>query len=120
MGLKIVQQTCEVIEKIRDRMKVAQNRQKSYADNQRKHFEFAAGDNVFLKVAPMKGVMRFSKKGKPSPRFVGLFEILERIGDLAYRLALPPSLARVHNVFHMSMLCKYVPNSSHVISYEPL
>ncbi|KAK0578234.1 hypothetical protein LWI29_007138 [Acer saccharum] len=78
-------------------MKVLQSRQKSYADNQRKHFEFANGDNVFLKVAPMKGVMRFSKKGKPSPRFVGLFEILERIGDLAYRLALPPSLARGEN-----------------------
>ncbi|KAK0582767.1 hypothetical protein LWI29_029332 [Acer saccharum] len=106
LGLEIVQQTCEVIEKIREKMKVAQNRQKSYADNQRKHFEFAAGDNVFLKVAPMKGVMRFGKKGKLSPIFVGPFEILERIGDLAYRLALPPSLARVHNMFHVYMLPK--------------
>ncbi|KAI9160452.1 hypothetical protein LWI28_008192 [Acer negundo] len=119
LGLEIVQQTCEVIEKIRERMKVAQSRQKSYADNRRKHLEFSIGDNVFLKVAPMKGVLRFCKKGKLSPRSVGPFEILERIGDLAYRLALPPSLSRVHTVFHVSMLRKYVPNLSHVISYEP-
>ncbi|TXG48132.1 hypothetical protein EZV62_027426 [Acer yangbiense] len=97
LGPKIVQQTCEVIEKIRDRINVAQSRQKSYVDNQRKHFEFATGDNVFLKVAPMKGVMRFGKKGKLRPRFLGMFEILERIDDFAYRLALLPSLARLRS-----------------------
>nr|XP_023892185.1 uncharacterized protein LOC112004183 [Quercus suber] len=75
---------------------------------------------VFLKVAPMKGVMRFRKKGKLSPRFVGPFEILERIGKVAYKLALPPTLAGVHNVFHVSMLRKYIPDPSHVLKYEPL
>ncbi|XP_031741315.1 uncharacterized protein LOC116403827 [Cucumis sativus] len=71
-------------------------------------------------VAPMKGVMRFEKKGKLSPRFVGPFEILERIGVVTYRLALPPSLSAVHNVFHVSMLRKYVADPSHVVDYEPL
>ena len=86
----------------------------------RKDLEFDVGDKVFLKVAPMKGVMRFEKKGKLSPQFVGPFEILERVGVVAYRLALPPSLSAVHNVFHVSMLRKYVADTSHVVDYEPL
>ena len=64
--------------------------------------------------------MRFRKKGKLSPRFVGPFEILKRIGKVAYELALPPTLAGVHNVFHVSMLRKYIPDPSHVLNYEPL
>ena len=68
----------------------------------------------------MKGVMRFGKKGKLSPRFIGPFEILERVGEVAYKLALPPLLASVHNVFHVSMLKKYIQNSSHVLSYKQL
>ncbi|KAL0537068.1 hypothetical protein IC582_026038 [Cucumis melo] len=82
--------------------------------------EFDVGDKVFLKVAPMKGVLRFERKGKLSPCFVGLFEILERIDPVAYRLALPPSLSTVHDVFHVSMLRKYVPDPSFVVDYEPL
>ncbi|KAL0534336.1 hypothetical protein IC582_028626 [Cucumis melo] len=75
---------------------------------------------VFLKVAPMKGVLRFERRGKLSPRFIGPFEILERIGPVAYRLALPPSLSAVHDVFHVSILRKYVSDPSHVVDYEPL
>ncbi|KAL0541602.1 hypothetical protein IC582_021655 [Cucumis melo] len=75
---------------------------------------------VFLKVAPMKGVLRFEKKGKLSPRFVGPFEILERIGPVAYRLALPPSFSAVHDVFHVSMLRRYVADPTHVVDFEPL
>ncbi|KAL0551618.1 hypothetical protein IC582_010707 [Cucumis melo] len=105
---------------VRSRMHTAQSRQKSYADVRRKDLEFEIGDKVFLKVAPMKGVLRFERKGKLSPRFVGPFEILERIGPVAYRLALPPSLSTVHDVFHVSMLRKYVPDPSHVVDYEPL
>ncbi|XP_073133375.1 uncharacterized protein [Henckelia pumila] len=78
------------------------------------------GDHVFLKVSPMKGVMRFGRRGKLNPRYIGPFEILERIGMLAYRLALPPNLAAVHNVFHVSMLWKYTSNPSHVLDFEPL
>lgn len=74
---------------------------------------------MFLKVSPKRGVMRFGIKGKLSPRFVGPFEILERVGKVAYRLALPPVLSGVHNVFHVSMLRKYVLDSSHVIEYAP-
>ncbi|KAL4196311.1 hypothetical protein AMTRI_Chr04g182510 [Amborella trichopoda] len=78
------------------------------------------GDRVFLKISPIKGIMRFGKKGKLSPRYIGPFEILERIGGVAYRLALPPELANVHNVFHVSSLRKYQPDPSHILKYEPL
>ncbi|KAL0560205.1 hypothetical protein IC582_000605 [Cucumis melo] len=120
MGPELVQSTNEVIQKIRSRMHIAQSRQKSYADVRRKDLEFEVGDKVFLKVAPMRGVLRFERRGKLSPRFVGPFEILERIGPVAYCLALPPSLSTVHDVFHVSMLRKYVPDPSHVVDYEPL
>ncbi|KAA0048733.1 pol protein [Cucumis melo var. makuwa] len=120
MGPELVQSTNEAIQKIRSRMHTAQSRQKSYADVRRKDLEFEVGDKVFLKVAPMRGVLRFERRGKLSPRFVGPFEILKRIGPVAYRLALPPSLSTVHDVFHVSMLRKYVPDPSHVVDYEPL
>ncbi|KAL4032651.1 hypothetical protein IC575_005732 [Cucumis melo] len=120
MGPELVQSTNEAIQKIRSRMHTAQSRQKSYVDVRRKDLEFEVGDKVFLKVAPMRGVLRFERRGKLSPRFVGPFEILERIGPVAYRLALPPSLSTVHDVFNVSMLRKYVPDPSHVVDYEPL
>ncbi|TYK13576.1 pol protein [Cucumis melo var. makuwa] len=85
-------------------LSVGGDRHKIYADVRRKDLEFDVGDMVFLKVASMKGVLRFEKKGKLSPRFVGPFEILERIGPVAYRLALPPSFFAMHDVFHVSML----------------
>ncbi|TYK29813.1 pol protein [Cucumis melo var. makuwa] len=97
-----------------------ESRQKSYADVRRKDLEFDVGHMVFLKVAPMKGVLRFEKKGKLSPCFVWPFEILERIGPVAYRLALPPSFSTVHDVFHVSMLKKYVADPTHVVDFEPL
>ena len=77
-------------------------------------------DKVFLKVAHLKEVMRFGKKGKLSSRYVGSFEILDRIGLVAYRVALPPSLSRMHDVFHVSLLRKYIPDPTHVIDYKPL
>ncbi|KAA0043118.1 ty3-gypsy retrotransposon protein [Cucumis melo var. makuwa] len=120
MGPELVQSTKEEIQKIRSRMRTARSRQKSYADVRRKDLEFDVGDKVFLKVAPMRGVLRFEKRGKLSPRFVGPFEILEWIGPVAYRLALPPSLSTVNDVFHVSMLRKYVPDPSHVVDCEPL
>ncbi|KAA0067039.1 pol protein [Cucumis melo var. makuwa] len=101
-------------------MLTAQSRQKIYADERRKDIEFDVGDMVFLKVAPMEGVLRFEKKGKLSPRFVGPFEILERIGHVAYRLTLPPSFSAVHDVFHVSILRRYVADPTHVVDFEPL
>ncbi|KAL0540968.1 hypothetical protein IC582_020994 [Cucumis melo] len=120
MGPELVQSTNKAIQKIRSRMQTAQSRQKSYADVRRKDLEFDVRDKVFLKVAPTKGVLRFERKGKLSPRFVGSFEILERIGPVAYRFALPPSLSAVHDVFHVSMSRKYVTDPSHVVDYESL
>ena len=81
----------------------------------RRPLEFEVGDHVFLKVMPKRGVISFSKRGKLSPRFIGPFEILERIGTVAYRLALPPSMSGVHEVFHVSMLRKYIPDPAHVV-----
>ena len=76
---------------------------------------FMEGDHVWLRVSPMKGVMRFGKKGKLSPRFIGTFKILSRMREVVYKLALPPSLSAVHPVFHVSMLRKYILDESHVI-----
>jgi hypothetical protein len=86
----------------------------------RSNLEFTAGDKVFLRVAPMKGFTRFGKKGKLNPRYIRPFEILERVSPMAYRLALPPRLANIHDVFHVSMLRKYILDPSHIICYEPL
>ncbi|XP_039135347.1 uncharacterized protein LOC120272557 [Dioscorea cayenensis subsp. rotundata] len=92
--------------------------EKSYANNRRRILEFKVGDNVFLRVAPTKGVIRFGIRGKLSPRFIGPFEILESIGEVAYRLALPPALSRMHNMFHVSMLKKFIANPNHVIQFS--
>ena len=100
---------------IRVRLKAAQDRQKSYADKRRKDLELEVEDQVFLKLSPWKGVVRFGKRGKLSPRYIGPFEIVERIGPVAYRLDLPKELSRVHNVFHISILRKYISDPSHVI-----
>ncbi|XP_073118761.1 uncharacterized protein [Henckelia pumila] len=120
LGPEIVQQTIDMIAKVKDIMLTAQSRQKSYADKRRRDLEFQVGDHVFLKVPPWKGVLRFEKKGKLSPRYIGPFEILDKIGERAYRLALPPNLEGVHDVFHVSMLRKYISNPSHVIRHEPV
>ncbi|KAM6556088.1 hypothetical protein CsatB_003107 [Cannabis sativa] len=75
---------------------------------------------VFLRISPMKGIKRFGKKGNLCPRFIGPFKILERICQVAYRLAMSPALAAVHDMFYVSMLQKYVSDSSHILSYEAL
>ncbi|XP_062075552.1 uncharacterized protein LOC133779628 [Humulus lupulus] len=120
LGLEAVRETSELIAKIRVCMIASLDREKSYADPKHKHVEFQVGNHVFLCVSPMKEIKRFGKKGKLSPPFVGPFEILGRIGKVAYRLAMPPALSRVHIVFHVSMLCKYLSDLSHIISYEAL
>ena len=118
VGPELVEEMVEQVRIIRGRMKAAQDRQKSYADLKRRDIEFAVGDKVLLKVSPMRGVMRFGKKGKLSQRYIGPYEITERVGEVAYRLLLPNVLERVHNVFHVSQLRKYVSDLSHVIEAE--
>ena len=116
-GPDLIRDTSEKVTLIRERLLTAQSRKKSYADVRRRPLEFEVGDHVFLKVMPKRGVVRFGKRGKLSPRFIGPFEILERIGTVAYRLALPPSMTGVHEVFHVSMLWKYAPDPAHVVDW---
>ncbi|GJW66022.1 putative reverse transcriptase domain-containing protein [Tanacetum coccineum] len=108
IGPEIVQETTKKIIQIRERLKMARSRQKSYPDKRRKPLEFKVGDRVLLKVSPWKGVVRFGKKGKLTPRYVGPFEIVERVGPVAYRLKLPQELSYVHNTFHVSNLKKFL------------
>ena len=120
MDPELIQQTKEKLEIIRKRLVAAQDRQRKYADPARRDLEFEVGDAVLLKISPWKGLSRFGKKGKLSPRYVGPFEILRRVGKVAYELALPPHMQHIHNVFHVSMLKRYLPDSNHVIEYEPI
>ena len=120
IGPKIVQETTDNVRLIQRRLETARSRQKSYADLHRRDIEFRVGDQVFLKISPKRGVLRFGKKGKLAPRYIGPFPIIDRIGEVAYKLQLPPQLAGIHPVFHISMLRKYIPDPSHVIEYKDL
>ncbi|GJR81483.1 hypothetical protein Tco_0152268 [Tanacetum coccineum] len=108
IGPELVQETTEKISQIKDRLKAARDRQKSYADKRRKPLEFSAGDYVLLKVSPWKGVVHFRKKGKLTPRFVRPFKIVEKVGPVAYQLDLPEELNGVHDTFHVSNLKKFL------------
>ena len=111
IGLNLIQETEEKVKMIKERWKVATDRHKSYADMKRKDIRYEIGEKVFLKVSPPKKVMRFGKKGKLSLRFIGPYEVIEKVGLVAYRLALPPYLEKIHNVFHVSMLRRYRSDS---------
>jgi len=102
----MVQLTIDKVRVIKKRMKEVQDRQKSYADSQSRPLELQVGDKVFLKVAPWKSIIRFGVKGKLALRYIGPFEIKERIEPVAYRLELPVYLDKIHNVFHVSLLQK--------------
>ena len=119
-GLDLIRNTSDKVGMIRKRLLTAQSQQKSYADIRRRPLEFKAGDHVFLKVMPKRGVIRFDKRGKLSPRYIGPFEVLERVGPVAYWLALPPSLSSVHEVFHVFMLRKYTPDPTHIVDWGEL
>ncbi|GKF25658.1 hypothetical protein Tco_0081552, partial [Tanacetum coccineum] len=103
---ELVQETTEKISQIKDRLKAARDRQKSYGYKRRKPLEFSVGNYVLLKVSPWKGVVCFGKKGKLAPRFVEPFEIIEKVGYVAYQLDLPEKLNGVHDTFHVSNLKK--------------
>ena len=116
-GPDLIRDTSKKVSLIRQRLLTAQSRQKSYVDVRRRPLEFEVGDHVFLKVMPKRGVVTFGKRGKLSSRFIGPFEILERVGILAYRLAFSPSMSSVHEVFHVSMLQRYTPDPAQVVDW---
>ena len=120
ISLNLIQETEEKVKMIRERLKVATNRQKSYVDMKRKDIRNKISKKVFLKVSPWKKVMRFEKKGKSSPRFIRPYEVIEKVGPMAYRLALPPDMEKIHNVFPVSMLWRYRSDPSHVVSSETI
>ena len=118
IGPDIVKDTKEKVQIIPQRLKAASDRKKSYADLKMKDIEYGVGDTVFLKVSPWKKLLRFGKKEKLSSRFIGPYEVLERIELVAYRLALPPELAKLHDVFHVSMFRKYHSDESHILPVQ--
>ncbi|GJV88579.1 putative reverse transcriptase domain-containing protein [Tanacetum coccineum] len=120
IGPKMVQETTNKVVIIKERLKAARDRQKSYADNRRKPLEFEVGDKVLLKVSPWKGAIRFRRKGKLAPRYVRPFEILERIGPVAYRLRLPQELSSVHDTFHVSNLKKCLADANLHVPLEEI
>ncbi|GKB57242.1 putative reverse transcriptase domain-containing protein [Tanacetum coccineum] len=117
-GPELIQETMEKIILINQRMQAAQDRQKSYADRNRKPMEFEVWDRVMLKVSPWKGVIRFGKRGKLNPRYVGPFKVLAKVGKVAYKLELPRELSRVHHTFHVSNLNKCYADEPLVMPLE--
>ncbi|XP_070034902.1 uncharacterized protein [Nicotiana tomentosiformis] len=113
----LVRDAMKNVKVIQERLRTAQSRQKNYTDRKVRIVAYMVGEMVLLRVSPMKGVMLFEKKGNLSPRFIGPFKILERVGEVTYRLALPPRLAGVHQIFHVSMLRKYHKDSLHVLVF---
>ncbi|KAG8498740.1 hypothetical protein CXB51_005107 [Gossypium anomalum] len=114
-GIDMIKETEHKVKVICDSLKAASDRQKSYADLKRKDIKFEIGDKVFLKVSSWKKLLRFNRKGKLSPRFIGPYEIIERVELVAYRLLLPPEIEKIHDMFHVSMLRRYGSDPSHVI-----
>ncbi|GJT99969.1 putative reverse transcriptase domain-containing protein [Tanacetum coccineum] len=115
-GPEMIRETTEKIVQIKNRLLTACSRQKSYADVRRKPMEFSVGDMVMLKVSPWKGVIRFGKRGKLSPRYVGPFKVIDRIGPVAYKLELPDELRGIHNTFHVSNLKNVFADENHINS----
>ena len=118
IGPDIVKDTEDKVRVSQQRLKAASDRHKSYADLKRKYIIYEVGDKVCMKVSLWRKILRFGNRGKLSPRFIGPYEILERIKPMAYRLAVPPELSKLHDVFHVSMLRKYCSDKSHILSVQ--
>jgi hypothetical protein len=117
-GVDLVKKTEEKVKQIQKNLKIAQSRQKSYADKRRRPLMFKMRYYVYLKVSPRKGVTQFGVKGKLAPRYIGLFQIIEKCGKVAYRLKLPEHLSAMHNVFHVSQLKKCLQVPDQVINVD--
>ncbi|GJW10864.1 hypothetical protein Tco_1576691, partial [Tanacetum coccineum] len=119
-GLELVQETTDKVVLVKENPKASRDRQKNYVDYTRKPLEFEVGDRVLLRVSPWNGVVRFGKKGKLAPRYVGPFEILERIGLVAYRLRLPEELSSVYDTFYVSNLKKCLSDANFHVPLEEI
>ncbi|CAL0316810.1 unnamed protein product [Lupinus luteus] len=120
LGPDVVQHTTEKIRMIRENMKTAQSRQKSYYDKRRNPLSFEEGDHVFMRVVPTTGIGRLLKARKLTPKFIRPYQILRKVGPVAYQIALPPLLSNLHNVFHVSQLRKYISDPSHIIEPDSI
>ena len=118
IGPDLVLDAMEKVRVIREKLKMAQSRQKSYFDVRRRDLEFEVNDWVYLKASPMKGVVRFGKKGKLSPRYVRPYRIIKRVGSVAYELEFPFEMSMVHPVFHVSMLRKCLGDPSYIVPLD--
>jgi hypothetical protein len=121
-GLEVLKDAKKQVQMVHESLKVAQSQQKSYADKRRRDLSFEIRDFVYLKVSPMRGTRRFRVKGKLAPRYVGPFKIIDRKGEVAYQLEIPPQLSEVHDVFHVSQLkkCLRVPEEQLPVEYLDL
>ena len=114
----MLQQINEQVKLIREKIQASQDRQKSYYDRRRKPLDFQEEEHVFLKVSPVTGVGRALKSRKLTPKYLGLYQILKKVGPIAYQIALPPSLSNLHPVFHVSQLRRYNPDPSHILAVD--
>jgi hypothetical protein len=111
----IVRESLENVQVVKEKLKAAQDRQRAYANQKKRHVAFKEGDHVMLRVSPWKGLIRFGKKGKLSPRFIGPFKVLKQVGEVAYELELPKELEGIHPTFHVSQLRRgWKDDSQHV------
>ncbi|XP_062203796.1 uncharacterized protein LOC133906004 [Phragmites australis] len=111
LGPALIKEAEDRVAEIREKLKATQSRQKSYSDKRRRDLGFQVGEFVYLKVSPIRGTHRFRVRGKLAPRYIGPYEVLQKVGTVAYKIQLPPELADVHEVFHVSQLkkCLRVP-----------
>ena len=120
IGPDLVKDTEEKVQIIQESLKDVSDRQRSYPNLKRKDIEYEVGDKVFLKVSPWKKILHFGRKGKLSPRFIGPYEILKKVGPVAYRLALPLELAKLHDVLHVSMIQRYRSDPLHILPVQDI
>ena len=117
---QVVLKMTERIQQVRSRLQTAQSRHKSYADKRQSDLDFQVGDMVLLKVTPWNGVIRFRKRGKLGPKYIGPFRVIAQVGKVAYRLDLPAELSQIHNTFHVSQLQKCLVDDSAVVPLEDI
>ena len=119
-GRDMLVEAVEVVRTVRDHLRIAQDRYKHWADAKRHHLEFVKGDLVFLKISPTRGLIRFGRRGKLGPRFIGPFPVDDRVGEVAYRLVFSDSLAAVHPVFHVSQLRRCIRGQTHLVDFSEI